>query len=137
MLSATPPTHHLVRHAAITHLLHGRLQSQVTDNRPRLGTDTILLRPTIPWCSSVILDRVIRAQRRHLDRAGKLNSTLTTGELGRLSVDPKGKALIQTALATNRVRHQPALLAVARTIADLAGAEVISSEHLSEALSWQ
>ena len=87
--------------------------------------------------SAVIRERVILAQKRQLDRAGKLNAALTPGELGRLSVDPAGKALIQTALAANRVRHQPALLAVARTVADLAGAEVISSDHLSEALSWQ
>ena len=87
--------------------------------------------------SAAIRERVVRARERQLQRAGKLNSVLTNAELGRPSIDASGAALLQTALAAHRVRQQSALLAVARTIADLADADVISSEHLAEALTWQ
>jgi magnesium chelatase family protein len=87
--------------------------------------------------TAVIRARVVQARQRQLDRAGKLNAALTPRDLQAMVIDDAGKALIQSALSCGRIRHQKALLAVACTIADLAGAEVISSEPLTEALSWQ
>jgi magnesium chelatase family protein len=87
--------------------------------------------------TAVIRARVVQARQRQLDRAGKLNAALTTRELQAMGIDDAGKALIQSALSCGRIRQQKALLAVARTIADLAGEELVSSAHLAEALSLQ
>jgi magnesium chelatase family protein len=86
--------------------------------------------------SVVIRKRVVRARERQMKRAGKLNSTLTKNDVSELSIDPRGRAVLQTALTENRVRHQTSLLAVARTVADLAGEDTITAEHIAEALSW-
>ncbi|RMD80501.1 MAG: ATP-dependent protease [Gammaproteobacteria bacterium] len=84
--------------------------------------------------------RVAEARRRQLERAGRLNAELGPRELERCCpLDPAGEALLRRAMGrlalSARAVHRA--LKVARSIADLAGAERIAPEHLAEALSYR
>jgi magnesium chelatase family protein len=81
---------------------------------------------------------VREAHRRQLERQGTPNALLGTREIDRLcATDKEGDQLLRHALArlllSARAYHR--VLRVARTIADLAGAETIATDHLLEALS--
>ncbi|MGQ9660481.1 MAG: YifB family Mg chelatase-like AAA ATPase [Thermochromatium sp.] len=84
--------------------------------------------------------RVMAARERQLARAGKPNAALTPAEIDRdCALDASGRRLMEQALTrlalSARAYHR--ILKVARTIADLAGAERIDTTHLSEAISYR
>ncbi|TCT20173.1 YifB family Mg chelatase-like AAA ATPase [Thiobaca trueperi] len=84
--------------------------------------------------------RVIAARNRQLTRAGKPNHALTPSEIDRDCVlDHAGRQLMEQALTrlalSARAYHR--ILKVARTIADLQGADAIDTAHLSEAIGYR
>jgi len=84
--------------------------------------------------------RVMAAHERQLARAGKSNAELMPAEIERdCALDAAGRKLIEQALTrlalSARAYHR--ILKVARTIADLGGAERIDTTHLSEAIGYR
>lgn len=87
--------------------------------------------------SAVIRERVVAARMRQLERAGKPNAWLSNREVERDCVlSPKDDDLLDRAVErlglSARAYHR--ILRVARTIADLAGKDCISTAHLTEAI---
>lgn len=87
--------------------------------------------------SATVQARVVRARERQLVRAGKPNARLTPKEIERdCAHDAATQSLLQTAMArlglSARAFHR--VLKLARTVADLAGADAISTAHVAEAL---
>lgn len=87
--------------------------------------------------SRVVAARVVVARQRQLARQGRPNAHLDAGDLQRLvRLDDRGRQLCVRAMERlglsgrgyDRVRR------VARTIADLAGEDVVGAEHIAEAL---
>ncbi|BCB25271.1 ATP-dependent protease [Sulfurimicrobium lacus] len=90
--------------------------------------------------SAAIRARVEAAYRRQLARQGKTNARLTTKEIDALcQPDVAGMALLKQAISrlnlSARAYHR--ILKMARTIADLAGAEEILSSHIAEAVQYR
>jgi magnesium chelatase family protein len=87
--------------------------------------------------SARLREDVERARAAQLGRSGKLNSRLDARELWRV-VELRGaeRSLLKRAVERWQLSARSALrvLKVARTIADLAGAEAVAAEHLAEAL---
>jgi magnesium chelatase family protein len=87
--------------------------------------------------SAVVAARVAQARQRAQQRQGSCNAALTPADLDRHCVlDAAGAALLRRAAErlgwTGRGLHR--VLKVARTIADLADSERISTSHVAEAL---
>jgi magnesium chelatase family protein len=90
--------------------------------------------------SASVRARVIAARAIAMQRAGKPNAALTTREIERdCTLGDTERALLQRAMdklgLSARAYHR--VLRVARSIADLAGAERISREHLAEAIQYR
>ncbi len=90
--------------------------------------------------SSTIQQRVARAYELQLNRSGKANHKLTNKEVNKFcKIEETDSRLLDTAVdrlgLSARAIHR--IQKVARTIADLAGAESINSTHLSEAISYR
>jgi magnesium chelatase family protein len=91
-------------------------------------------------CSATVRERVSRARQHQLTRTGIANSRLGSREVDRhCRVDRNGRALLEQAVdklgLSARAYHR--ILKVARTIADLADSETITTPHLSEAISYR
>jgi len=108
---------------------------------PRLAHD--VLRPgSAPdgEASEQIAQRVVAARRSQLQRCGKPNARLGTREVNRNCTLGEGshrlleRAMEQLGLSA-RGYHR--VLKVARTIADLAGSEVIADAHVAEAIGYR
>jgi magnesium chelatase family protein len=88
---------------------------------------------------SVAVARRVRAAREiQCARAGKINAQLSGSDLAALRPgDAKGLGILERAVDRFRLsaRSYQRVLRVARTIADLAAAEIIAAEHIAEALS--
>lgn len=88
--------------------------------------------------SATVKERVVRARRVQLKRAGLTNSVLTSRQIKQWCwPDPEGRRLLEKA-AQRFVMSRRACdrtLRVARTLADLGGAETVHAKHVSEALS--
>ncbi len=109
--------------------------------------------PAVPWTelekgsaesSEEIRRRVSRARKLALDRrpggTGSRNSDLVASDLDlQASVEPDGRRLLAAAVERLglSVRALHRCLKVARTIADLEGAERIGRAHLAEAISYR
>lgn len=110
------------------------LQVQV----PRPQPDELLeLAPGEP--SSVVRERVLRARERQMLR-GKLNSDLTPDETRFCcQLDESTRRFLNDAM--NRMalsaRVYDRTLRLARTLADLAGEDVLTREHVAEALQYR
>ena len=90
--------------------------------------------------SSAVRARVIAAREIAMERAGKPNAALSTREIERdCALGESERALLQRALdklgLSARAYHR--VLRVARSIADLAGADRIGREHLAESLQYR
>jgi magnesium chelatase family protein len=88
--------------------------------------------------SAALRERVCAARRRQADRigSGRCNADLSAAELRRLEVEPRTRALLaeqHRAMGLSGRGHDR-VLRVARTIADLDGAEAIGVSHIGEAL---
>jgi len=90
--------------------------------------------------STAVAERVRTSQTRQLARSNKLNAHLQTAEIERhCQPDADGKLLLATAVdklgLSARAYHR--ILKLARTIADQASSESITSAHLGEAISFR
>ncbi len=90
--------------------------------------------------SSAVRERVMLARQRQLARAGKANAVLEPKELERdCALDEASRQLLTQALnrlsLSARAYHR--VLKVARTIADLAGVEAVSTAHIAESLRYR
>ena len=90
--------------------------------------------------SAQVRERVQAAHQRALARQGKNNQSLQGQEIDQhLQLDPPAAQFLQTAAArlawSARSTHRA--LKVARTIADLAGAEQVTVAHVAEAMQYR
>ncbi len=90
--------------------------------------------------SSVIKQRVMMARQQQLKRQGKCNTTLSVSELEcYCQLDEASQRVLKQVMEkfnlSARTYHR--ILKVARTIADLAGSDVILGEHLGETLGYR
>ncbi len=90
--------------------------------------------------SAVVAARVAEAQARQLARQGRLNALLDAGQLDACCpLDEAASRLLQQAATrlgwSGRGLHRA--IKIARTIADLAGAERITAAHLAEAMQYR
>ena len=84
--------------------------------------------------------RVARARERQLTRQGALNSALADHDFERICPpDAEIRELLQLAAARVKLsaRGLKRVLRLARTIADLEAAEVVTVHHVSEALLFR
>jgi magnesium chelatase family protein len=90
--------------------------------------------------SKTVRERVARAAARQHARQGKPNAQLQTREVERwCALGTDGEALLKRAFAqlslSARAYHR--ILKVARTVADLAAADTLSSSHVAEAIGYR
>lgn len=96
--------------------------------------------PAAAESSAQVRARVCAARERQLARAGKPNARLTPKELERdCQLDEAARQLLTTALSrlqlSARAYHR--VLKVARSIADLAGADAVAAPHIAQALRYR
>lgn len=113
-----------------------RIDIKVEVSRPRVD----LLRPDAPKgeSSASVFARVDKARQIQRLRCGKVNAALSVAELEQVFVaEPKCFDLLEKAAAklTLSARAYQRTQRVARTIADLAGADTVCAAHMAEALS--
>ncbi len=90
--------------------------------------------------TDTIRQRVLEAHRRQRQRSGKSNARLSSRETeDACRLKPASQQLLDQAMDKLRLsaRAYHRILRMSRTIADLAGAEDISAEHISEAISFR
>lgn len=90
--------------------------------------------------SSTIAQRVARARAIQLARQGRSNARLIDGQIQQVCrLEPAGKAVLDRAVQSFgfSARARQRVLKVARTIADLEGAETIVAAHVSEAVTYR
>ena len=101
------------------------------------------LRPDAPAdgeTSVLVAARVRAARERQLARSNKPNARLSTREINKhCKPDPAGQQLLERAMEqlglSARAYHR--ILKVARTIADLAANEQVTSAHVAEAVGYR
>ena len=90
--------------------------------------------------SAAVRERVVAAREVQLQRQSVANARLSTRDVQRLCLpDAEGAVLLARAMSrlslSARAYHR--VLKLARTIADLEGAEAIAAEHVGEALGYR
>jgi len=90
--------------------------------------------------SAAVRERVVVARELQLDRAGCINARLSGAALqSHCRLGKREATLLETAMErlglSARAYHR--ILRVARTVADLAGSETISTAHLGEAIGYR
>lgn len=108
---------------------------------PRVEKEVLTAAPSAAAESSAtVRARVVAARTRQLARSGKPNAQMTVKEVEtHCAPEPGARQLMETALSrlglSARGFHRS--LKVARTIADLAGADRIQSAHVAEAVRYR
>jgi len=90
--------------------------------------------------SASVAARVARAREIQRARQGKCNARLTDAQIGRFcSPDEAGRAILHRAMKMLgfSARARQRIVKLARTIADLNGAEIIGVSHVSEAVTYR
>lgn len=90
--------------------------------------------------SSAVRDRVTRARNIMIDRQGKANDQLSAREIERYCApDEPALRLLRQAIGSLGLsaRGYHRILKVARTIADLGGAETVVARHVAEAVQYR
>lgn len=123
--------------ARISGPLLDRIDIQI--NVPALTQDE-LMTASVGETSAAIRARVEAARDRQMQRQGKPNAALGTQEIEqRCLLDNAGEALLKQAIArlnlSARAYHR--VLKLARSVADLAASETITSMHLAEAIQYR
>lgn len=103
-------------------------------------SDAELLRAASGEASSSARVRVGQARARQMARQDKTNAELASGEIDQYcQPDPRGEALLKQAIGklglSARAYHR--ILKVARTLADLDGAETLANGHIAEAIQYR
>ncbi|MGE0383779.1 MAG: YifB family Mg chelatase-like AAA ATPase [Gammaproteobacteria bacterium] len=113
---------------------------------PPLPRDALLARAgergnaTRPEASAAVRARVAAAHARQIARAGRSNAALGAAELETFCALSRADAGLLAAAAERlelSARAVARMRRVARTIADLDGADAITTEHLTESLSYR
>ncbi len=107
---------------------------------PAVPRELLLAGATGGETSATVRERVCAARARQRARAGCANYALTNKQVeDACRLEAAGRALIEQAMArlglSARAYHR--ILKVARTIADLAGAEAVTPTHLAEAVQYR
>ncbi len=90
--------------------------------------------------SSLELKEVVAmAQKRQLERQGKLNGALSAREIKKLVLSREALDVLKAAISSLRlsVRAIHRVLKVSRTIADIEESQKIESQHISEAIQFR
>ncbi|MGZ8217389.1 YifB family Mg chelatase-like AAA ATPase [Methylomagnum sp.] len=90
--------------------------------------------------SATIRERVMAARRKAMERTGRPNAWLNPQQIKRVcAVGDDGHRLLESAIEKLGLSHRAyhRILKLARTIADLNGAEHIAVPHLSEAIGYR
>ena len=132
-------------HPADRRRYQGRVSGPLLDRfdlRVRLSrlTPEELVRAPAGEPSAAVAARVARARAMATERQGHANARLSGPLLRRhADLDAAGLRLLAASAADGRVSARGAdrLRRVARTLADLAGAERVAVEHLAEALAYR
>jgi magnesium chelatase family protein len=93
-----------------------------------------------PEDSASVRERVIAARNRQIRRQGRLNARLDSGDIDDFcTLNPDSSALLGSAIDKLKLsaRSYHRLLKLARTIADLAGDEAITTAAVSEAIGYR
>jgi magnesium chelatase family protein len=93
-----------------------------------------------PDTTAAVRERVVRAHARQIERQGGINARLAPADVERhCRRDAAGERLLAHAMSqwSLSARGYHRVLKVARTIADMAGHEVIDAAHVAEALSYR
>lgn len=109
-------------------------------NVPRLSAIELMGDPAPGPDSASIQQAVVDCRARQLQRAGRLNATLSGPRLERdCRLDKSGKRLLREAMDKLRLsaRGYHRVLKLARTIADCENSDTIDAQHLLEALSYR
>lgn len=105
----------------------------------RLPAHLLIHQSEVEEPSETVRARVEAARHRQLDRQGVMNAHLSQQSLARLALSKAAQSLIEMALTqmhlSARAYHRT--LKVARTIADLAGSELIDEAEIAEALHFR
>ncbi|MFN0160036.1 MAG: YifB family Mg chelatase-like AAA ATPase [Burkholderiales bacterium] len=106
---------------------------------PALAEDE-LLTPARGESSQAVRERVVAACSRQVQRQGVANALLDVAGVERhCATDASGEKLLRQAIArlnlSARAYHR--VLKVARTLADLAGAEGVAVDHIAEAIQFR
>ena len=107
---------------------------------PRLAAHEIRSDAPRGESTGIVRTRVLAARERQQQRAGKTNARLSQSEAERdCALTSRDSNLLERAMQTLQLSARAAhrILRVARTIADIEGAERIASAHLSEAISYR
>ena len=103
---------------------------------PRISFDE-LVQPLGEGESAALAREAHAARRRQLDRCGALNARLTNRQLWRsVALTPPARRVLTKAADRWQLSNRTItrILKVARTVADLAGAEAPAPEHIAEAI---
>ena len=124
------------------HRLSGPLLDRIDLHVPMARIQPKELRQSAPRgeSSSIVRTRVSDTRIRQLRRAGKLNAELTQHETERDCVlAPGDQRLLERAMSALDLsaRAVQRIQRVARTLADMDGADAIATAHLAEAIGWR